>query len=141
VLAILKHIRYPYLWKWRRPDRPLGKLGSSAYGWATNQMSKPWMVGAMQHHLTKRSIVLHDATTYLEMMGYTLMDGGDMGPASRDGTDDTVMALMIALMTHLESDPPDFAAVYGFDTGPGTRAPQPVGASGYDAPEEFRELD
>jgi hypothetical protein len=99
------------------------------------------MIGTMQSSLNKRDIAIHDATTYLEMMSYTVLDGGDIGPASSDGTDDTVMALMIALMTNVESDPPDFASVYGFDTGPGSQSPALIGAAGYDAGSEFRELD
>jgi hypothetical protein len=140
VIAVLKHMRYPYIWRWRRPDQPLHKIGQ-AFGWVTNTLTKPWMIGSMQSALNKRDITIHDPTTYLEMMGYTALDGGEMGPASNDGTDDTVMALCIALMTNMESDPPDFTSIYGFDGSPGSMAPALVGASGYDAPEENRELD
>lgn len=140
VIALLKHLRYPYIWRWRRPDQPLHKIGQ-AFGWVTNTLTKPWMIGSMQHALNKRDILIHDPTTYLEMMSYTVLEGGEIGPASSDGTDDTVMALMIALMTNMESDPPDFATVYGLDNRSGSMSPALVGASGYDAPEEWRELD
>ena len=140
VIALLLHMRYPTIWKWRKPDRPLGKIGN-VYGWVTNINTKPWAVSMMQTYLNRRDLVLHDPTTYLEMMGYVALDGGNMGPSSGDQNDDTVMALMIALMTNLESDPPDFSAIYQMDTGPGSRVPTGVGASGYDAGEEFREID
>ena len=137
VISILKHKRYPAIWKWRRPDQPLHKLGT-AYGWVTNQMTKPWMIGALQHKFMNREITLHDETTYLESMQYTLLDGVEMGPASANGTDDTVMALAIAVMTNQESDPPDLSQMFNFDTGPS--APQPVGVGVYDDG-EFREID
>lgn len=139
VIALLKHLRYPYIWRWRRPDQPLHKIGQ-AFGWVTNTLTKPWMIGAMQHALNKRKITIHDPTTYLEMMSYTVLDGGEIGPASSDGTDDTVMALMIALITNIESDPPNFSTIYGLDDRPGSGSPALVGASGYDAEGEYREL-
>jgi hypothetical protein len=140
VIAVLIHMRYPNLWRWRRPDRPLNKLGN-VYGWSTNTMTKPWGIGSLQHYLTKRALVLHDNDTYLEMMEYTLIDGVEMGPPSADGTDDTVMALMIALMTNLTEDAPDLSSMYGIDTTPGTQTPAMIGASGYDAGSEYHEID
>ena len=138
VVAILIHKRYPNVWRWRRPDRPLGKLGN-VYGWVTNQMTKPWGIGSLQHHLNHRKLVIHDNDTYMEMMEYTLDPSGEMGPPSSEGTDDTVMALMIALMTHLESDPPNYGQVFNFDTGPTT--PSLAGVGGYDADGGYKELD
>ena len=136
-IAILKHKRYPNIWKWRRPDQPLHKLGQ-AFGWVTNVMSKPWMIGSLQFLFRKKEIVIHDETTYLECMQYTLLDGVEMGPASAGGTDDTVMALGIAVMTNQESDPPDISQMFGYDTGP--HAPTPAVVGGYDDG-GFRELD
>jgi terminase large subunit-like protein len=140
VIAILIHERYPNIWRWRRPDRPISKLGNT-FGWVTNTLTKPWGIGALQGLINKRGIALHDETTVAEMMQYTMLDGGEMGPASSDGNDDTVMALLVAVMTNQESDPPDFSAIYGVDTTPGTQAPVPVGATGYDEPSQYRELD
>ena len=140
VIAILIHSRYPNIWRWRRPDRPLSKLGN-VFGWVTNTLTKPWGIGSLQNNLNKRSLQLHDEQTVAEMMQYTLLDGGEMGPASNEGNDDTVMALMIAIMTNQESDPPDLSRMYGFDTTPGSAGPSLVGASGYDAEEAYREID
>lgn len=136
VIAVLVHTRYPNLWRWRRPDRPLNKLGN-VYGWSTNQMTKPWGIGSLQSYFTKRALILHDPVTYTECMEYTLYDGVEMGPASGDGTDDTVMALMIALMTNITEEAPDFGAIYGIDNSPHTPRP---GEDGYDD-EQYRELD
>lgn len=80
-----------------------------------------------------------------EMFQYTMLDGGEMGPASADGNDDTVMALLVAVMTNQESDPPDFSQIYGINNSPGPNQgsilPAPVGASGYSEPEQYREID
>jgi hypothetical protein len=135
VIAILLHRRYPHLWRWRKPDRIMGKLGN-VYGWVTNMNTKPWGIGSLQHYLTKREMKLHDEITVSEMMEYTMLDGVEMGPASNNGTDDTVMALMIALMTNLTEDAPDLGEMYGMDL-----APVPAGRGGYDPQEEWKELD
>jgi hypothetical protein len=131
VIAMLVAMRYPSIWRWRRPDRPLHRLGH-VFGWSTNQLTKPWGIGSLQHYLNKRALIIHDPTTYLEMMEYTVLDGVEMGPASSDGHDDTVMAMLIALMTTITSDPPDFSSIHGFDSGP--YVPVGVGADGYDEP-------
>ena len=140
VVAILIHQRYPNIWRWKRPDRPLGKIGNT-FGWVTNTLTKPWGIGSLQHLLVKQGIILHDEVTVGEMMEYTQYDGTEMGPASADGNDDTVMSLMIAVMTNQESDPPDFGTMYGIDNRPGTQVPAAVGATGYDANEPFREIE
>lgn len=136
VIAVLVHMRYPAIWRWRRPDRPLNRLGN-VYGWSTNMLTKPWGIGQLQHYLTKRALIIHDDVTYLEMMEYTLIDGIEMGPASASGTDDTVMAMMICLMTNVTEEMPDLGAIYGMDQGPVSTL-QPIG--GYDA-DQYRELD
>lgn len=134
VIAVLIHTRYPNLWKWRKPDRPLGKLGN-VFGWVTNMNTKPWGIGSLQSYLHRRGITIHDPDTYLEMMEYTLLDGVEMGPASPSGTDDTVMALMIALMTHITEAPPDLSDMFGIDM-----SPNPNSGGGYDDG-TYRELD
>ena len=137
VIAVLIHMKYPWIWKWRRPDRPLNRLGN-VYGWSTNMLTKPWGIGQLQHYLTKRSLILHDDRTFNEMMEYTLLDGVEMGPASNSGTDDTVMALMIALMTNITEEAPNMAEIYGMDETPRLPAESYVG--GYDGG-ELREID
>ena len=134
VIAVLIHMKYPWIWKWRKPDRPLHRLGN-VFGWSTNMNTKPWMITEMQHYLTKRSLIIHDDRTFNEMMEYTLLDGVEMGPASPSGTDDTVMALGIALMTNITEEPPNLAEIYGFD-----ERPVAVGM-GYSEDDGYRELD
>ncbi len=138
VIAVLVHTRYPNIWRWRRPDRPLNKLGN-VYGWSTNMMTKPWGIGTLQHYVIKRGITIHDSDTYMEMMEYTLIDGVEMGPPSAEGTDDTVMALMIALMTNVTSDAPDLSEMFGIDTRPMLERVGGIGG-GYDDG-DYRELD
>jgi Terminase RNaseH-like domain len=134
VIAVLIHMKYPWIWKWRRPDRPLNRLGN-VFGWSTNMLTKPWGIGQIQHYLSKRSMVIHDDRTFNEMMEYTLLDGVEMGPASSSGTDDTVMALMIALMTNITEQAPNMGEIYGFD-----ETPSQVMAGGYDE-QQYREID
>ncbi len=138
-ISILIHQRYPNIWRWRKPDRPLNKLGN-IFGWVTNMNTKPWGISALQTALRNRKMVLHDPDTYLEMMEYTLLDGVEMGPASASGHDDTVMALMIAWMTNQESDPPDLSRIYNVDVQGGTQVPAMSSANGY-SDSEFREIE
>lgn len=135
VIAVLIHMRYPWIWKWRRPDRPLNRLGN-VFGWSSNMLTKPWGIGTVQHYLTKRALGIHDDTTYNEMMEYTNIDGVEMGPASSSGHDDTVMSYMIALMTIITEEPMNMGEVYGFDETPALQS-----AGGYDDGEGYRELD
>jgi hypothetical protein len=58
-------------------------------------------------------MVIHDQTTYREMREYINIDGIEMGPASADGHDDTVMALGIAFITTITENPVNFEAIYG----------------------------
>lgn len=138
VIAVLLHLRYPWVWKWRKPDRPLNRLGN-VYGWTSNMNTKPWGIGYLQSAIQARSIAIHDDTTYNECMEYTNIDGIEMGPASNSGHDDTVMSLMIAYMTVKENDDPvSLADIYGFDQAPATQQLAPVG--GYDD-SEYGPLD
>ena len=139
VIGILGHARYPNVWRWRKPDRPLNKLGN-VYGWVTNMNTKPWGISSLQTALRSNKLVLHDPDTYLEMMEYTMFDGTEMGPASASGHDDTVMALMIAYMTNQESDPVDLSRIYSIDTRPGSAVPAMASAGGY-SDGEYREIE
>jgi hypothetical protein len=112
VIGVLQHLRVPNLWRWRMADRPLHKRGN-VYGWSTNSKSKGWMMGQLIHHVSTRGMVIHDQTTYREMREYINIDGIEMGPASADGHDDTVMALGIAFITTITENPVNFEAIYG----------------------------
>ena len=112
VIAVLQHLGVPNIWRWRLPDRPLHKRGN-VLGWSTNFKTKSWGIGQLQHYISKRQLMLHDATTYHALREYVNIDGVEMGPAGRDGHDDSVMALMIALMTTITEDPVNYAEIYG----------------------------
>lgn len=112
VIAVLQHLGVPNLWRWKLPDRPLHKRGN-IFGWSTNFKTKSWGIGQMIHYTSKRSLTIHDPKTYHAMREYVNIDGVEMGPASNDGHDDSVMAFMIALMTTITEDPVNFAELYG----------------------------
>lgn len=118
VIGVLQHLGVSKLWRWRMPDRPLHKRGN-VYGWSTNTKSKPWAMGQLINQVYKKSIIIHDPLTYHEMREYINDDYGEMRPASNDGNDDSVMALMIAVITHISEDPPNFASIYGVGQRPG----------------------
>jgi hypothetical protein len=112
VIGVLQHLHVPNLWRWQLPDRPLHKRGN-VYGWSTNSKSKGWGMGQLIHYVSKRQLTIHDNGTYHEMREYINIDGIEMGPASNDGFDDRVMALMIALVTTITMDPVNYEAIYG----------------------------
>lgn len=128
VIAVLQHLRVPNIWRWKMPDRPMHKRGN-VLGWSTNSKTKSWGIGQMIHYTAKAQLIIHDPKTYHEMREYVNIDGIEMGPASNDGHDDTVVALMIALMTTITEDPVNFEAIYGIGRGPqgpgGQQAPAP----------------
>lgn len=117
VIGVLQHLRVPNLWRWRMPDRPLHKRGN-VFGWSSNSKSKGWGMGQLIHYVAKRSLIIHDPRTYHEMREYINIDGVEMGPASNDGHDDSVMALMISLVTTITEDPVNFAEIYGYGRQP-----------------------
>jgi len=112
VIGVLQHLRVPNLWRWRMADRPLHKRGN-VFGWSTNSKSKGWMMGQLIHYVSNRNLVIHDPVTYREMREYINIDGFEMGPASNDGHDDTVMALGIGVITTVTENPVNFEAIYG----------------------------
>ena len=114
VIGVLQHLRVPNLWRWQLPDRPLHKRGN-VFGWSTNSKSKGWGMGQLIHYVSKRQIIIHDRQTYNEMREYINIDGIEMGPASNDGNDDTVMAMMIAMVTTITMDPVNYEAIYGME--------------------------
>lgn len=144
VIGVLQHLRVPNLWRWQLPDRPLHKRGN-VFGWSTNSKSKGWGMGQLIHYVSKRSMTVHDPLTYREMREYINIDGIEMGPASNDGNDDSVMALMIALVTTITMDPVNYEAIYGMSNLARDQAgppPEALDAVSYDAmASTYHELD
>lgn len=144
VIGVLQHLRVPNLWRWQLPDRPIHKRGN-VYGWSTNTKSKPWGIGQLMHYVSKRQLLVHDSRTYHEMREYINIDGIEMGPASNDGYDDSVMALMIALVTTITMDPVNYEAIYGMgnlardQAGPQPEAYDPVSSD--HMAHQYHELD
>lgn len=135
VIAVLQHLQYPWIWRWRQPDRPLHRRGN-VFGWSTNTKTKAWGIGELIHYVSLGRLILHDQDTFLEMQEYVNLDGIEMGPASNSGNDDTVMALMVALMTNLTEEPPDLGEMHGMD-----QSPVPVGAAWQDDGDSNREIN
>ena len=76
-------------------------------------------MGQLINQVYKKSIIIHDPLTYHEIREYINDDYGEMEPASNDGNDDSVMALMIAVITHISEDPLNYASIYSVGERPG----------------------
>jgi len=111
VIAVMQHIGYPKIWRWRRPDAPLHKRGN-VFGWSTNVRTKRWAMGELVSYIYKRAVTIHDRETYEQMRTYQILDGIEMGPASASDHDDAVSAFAIAMITNITEDPPDFENIY-----------------------------
>lgn len=114
-IGALLQMDYPYIWKGQWADKAPGKVADN-YGWDTTQKRKQWAIGNLLKATLDRDIVIHDAETFNEMKNYVTLSGGEYGPNSNDGHDDTVMALAIALtatITEAHTVP-----TYGLGSGP-----------------------
>lgn len=115
-IGALMQMGYPYIWNHQWADKAPGKVGEN-YGWDTSNKRKHWAIGNLQKAVIDGDIVIHDSETFKEMKNYVTLPNGEMGPNSKDGHDDTVMALAIALtatITEAASIP-----AYGSSSGPG----------------------
>lgn len=69
-----------------------------SFGWSTNFNRKNWMMGTVIKLLSDGSATIHDRLTYEQMRDYSVINQyGEMGPASKEGHDDAVMAFAQAL--------------------------------------------
>jgi len=96
---------YPYIYKRSRPDATPGKV-SDQHGWSTTKQSKHMAVGWTKSVIVAHDLTIHSSTLYAEMKNYVVLDNGEYGPASKDGFDDTVMAMNIAVACHMLEPPP-----------------------------------
>jgi len=94
---------YPHVWTHKWADRIPGKL-SETHGWSTTVKRKEWAIGFLVKLIVDHDIVIHDRTTYHELLDYVRLDTG-FGPASAGGHDDTVMSLAITYICH-GTEPP-----------------------------------
>ncbi len=85
---------FQHKWADKHPGRP-----STNYGWSTNFQRKNWMMGYVTKLLADLSLSIHDEVTYEQLRDYSVIDRfGEMGPASKDGHDDAVMAYAQAVI-------------------------------------------
>lgn len=104
-IAFILSSNYPNVWLHTWADKAPGKK-SITYGWSMNYNRKRWVVGHLLHLFFNNEILIHDSRTYHELLDYAHWgNGSDMGNASPDGHDDTVMALGISV-TASSTEPP-----------------------------------
>lgn len=95
-IGALLQADYPYLWKHQWADKHPGKIGDN-FGWEMTNKRKQWMVGNLLKAIIDKDILIHDSETFNEMKNYVTLQDGSYGPNSKDGHDDTVTSLGIAL--------------------------------------------
>lgn len=122
-VAYLVTRKYPALWEAKKLAKAPGQVNYDTWGWVTGretkQMAVGYVVDAIGQHLTQvgnstYGLVIHDEATYLEMVGYIRNEKGGFENGKGNDHDDTVMALAIALTTHLMDGP---LIAYAADTG------------------------
>jgi len=101
---------FQHKWADKHPGRP-----STNYGWSTNFQRKNWMMGYVTKLLSDLSLSIHDEVTYEQLRDYSVVDRfGEMGPASKDGHDDAVMAYAQAIIcSTTESTPGLYVESFG----------------------------
>lgn len=95
-IATIINYNYPNVWQHVWADKAPGKVASS-FGWSTNYNRKRWAIGRLKYLLVQNSITIHDRRTYNQMRNFIVLSTGEMGNASRQTHDDTVMALSIGV--------------------------------------------
>jgi hypothetical protein len=103
-IATIINYNYPNVWQHVWADKAPGKVATS-FGWSTNYNRKRWSVGRLKYLLVQNSIIIHDKRTYNQMRNFIVLPSGEMGNASRQMHDDTVMALAIGV-TASHTEPP-----------------------------------
>ena len=98
---------YPRIWQHRWADKHQGKVGQN-FGWSTNYQRKNWMVGQTTKLLHDRTLTIHDPLTYEQLQAYSVISVfGEMGPPTKDGCDDAVMAFCQVVITAITEPVPD----------------------------------
>lgn len=105
-IGCLIEMGYPNIWRNTYADKLPGQP-SNQLGWHTGEKTKEWLIAWMKKLLVDRKVIIHDKTTYTEMVNWIRLPGGKYGPAQGEGKghDDTILALMIACLCSAEGDP------------------------------------
>jgi hypothetical protein len=96
IAAHLVARNYPNIYRHKMSGRVPG-FTDNQYGWITNTRTKTEAIGNLQSALFDQSIMLHDAITYEEMKNYVALPTGFGNADGKQGFDDTVMAMAIAI--------------------------------------------
>jgi hypothetical protein len=103
-IAVLLELDYPDIWQHKWADKHPGKL-SHTYGWSTSYKRKHQAVGNLIWLIGQNALKIHDEKTYSQMQTYVTLPNGELGPASWKMYDDAVMAMAIAVTTHMTEPP------------------------------------
>jgi len=95
---------YPNVWQHRWMDKAPGKI-STSFGWQMSYHRKHAATALVINLLAQKALTIHDRTTYEEMKNFVYLPGGELGPASPQGNDDSVTSLLIAVASVIYNDP------------------------------------
>lgn len=114
---------YPRIYRKASPTHTPGHISAEIHGWDTSTQNKHlgmgWLINAVVEGarevivrdargfdiVTRQGFVIHSATLFSEMKNYVTKDNGQYGPSSDRGFDDTVMAMMIAVVCNQMEGP------------------------------------
>lgn len=112
VIGKLLGMEYPHVFRHAKIDKTPGKVVADTYGWSTTTQTKDTAIGLLLKVIVDHDLTIHDRDTYQELRDYVTLEGGQYGPASEDGHDDTVMGMAIAIVCHhLEGPLPAYGTV------------------------------
>jgi len=96
-IATLIERGYPRIYVHRWADRH--GVARNTLGFSSSYNRKHWAITELQYLLDGDQVTIHDPETIAQLQTYVrLSEAGDMGPSSRSGHDDAVMALAICLL-------------------------------------------
>lgn len=106
-VGTLLGMNYPKVWMHSKVDKTPGNTAEDNWGWNTTLQSKEVAVAQLLAFVNEgmgpdgAGLVVHDPDTFAEMKNFTKLPSGEYGNADGSTHDDTVMALAIALTTHV----------------------------------------
>jgi hypothetical protein len=113
-VAYLKARGYPAVWESVKMVNSPGQVAYDTWGWVSNMQTKQMAINHLvdltgqalsETEQATMGLVIHDEDTYDEMVSYIRTDNGGFENGAGNDHDDTVMAIAIAITTHL-LDPP-----------------------------------
>lgn len=121
-IGALINMDYPNLYQSEMPENLPGRT-TGKYGWSSSYKTKEFAVGWTLKLVVDHEVTIHDRATHEEMTNYVRLENGEYGPASDEGNDDTVMALVIAIASHVLSGP---LPAYGLTSASNIEPERPV---------------